>query len=470
MSSVIARPFSDAAPRVEDPVARSRRTTFGVMDLWSLLMPAMSFIVLSVGGQLIISEVLMLVMLPWLWGARDRLAMPRWFMVLAAGWLLSQVVTDVVVGSKFEDLARGWAAIVFTITDFAAILVLVSTPRRARLFALGLAAAGVLGYFIAPGIYAADYPWKFGFGMPVAFVLAASLSGSIGKRLPLLPISGFIFFGGLNLVLGFRNLGGISLLTAGYLLFSSFTRGQQAAPRRSLLRVGAGLALLSLAMLSVLQLYDLAASGGWLGADAQATYRAQSGNLGVLIGGRPEILVASQAVIDSPVLGHGSWAKDFTYVNLLAGRLSSFGYEVGAGPSDVGLIPTHSYLIGSWVWAGFLGAVFWLGVVRVAVWLLMNLKLLRSELAPLLVFSAMLLLWNIAFSPYGANSRLTACYGLAVCLLGLRQGQWDGDGQLPIRSAWASRPPGHASWAGGDGRAALGRGCRPPPDRAGSAP
>jgi hypothetical protein len=185
------------------------------------------------------------------------------------------------------------------------------------------------------------------------------------------------------------------------------------------LRAVAGLSFLAVLVVGTLELYDAAASSGLLGSDAQAKYIQQSGTLGVLVGGRPEILVTTQAIIDSPVLGHGSWASDFTYAELLSDRLSSFGYEVGAAPSDTALIPAHSYLMGSWVWAGFLGGLFWLVVVGLAIWMLANLYSFRTNLAPLLVFSTMLLLWNIAFSPYGFSGRITAAYGVTLCLLGL---------------------------------------------------
>jgi hypothetical protein len=139
-----------------------------------------------------------------------------------------------------------------------------------------------------------------------------------------------------------------------------------------------------------------------------------------LVGGRSEVLVSSQAVIDSPILGHGSWAKDFAYADLLQGRLSELGYEMGGGSSDIGLIPSHSYLMQSWVWAGLLGGVFWLAILAIAVWLLANLYVFRVELMPLFVFSTTLLLWNTAFSPYGAGARIQATYAIALCLLGLR--------------------------------------------------
>ncbi len=389
------------------------------MGLWAFILPAVSFVEINFGGQVIVSEVVAMAMLPWLWSVRDRLPFPRWFVVLWAGWLLSQILTDVVVGSAFADYTRGWAAIVFTVTDCAAVLVLVSTPGRARVFALGLAAGGVVGYLLVPSAYAEGDPWKWAFAIPAGFAIAALLSGRIGSRFPVLSVGTFLVFGAVNLVLGYRSLGGVSLLSAGYILVSIVV-GRNKAPHHSLLRAAAGLALLAVAVAGTLQLYDAAASEGLLGPSAQAKYLEQSGDLGVLVGGRSEVLASSQAVIDSPIIGHGSWAKDFAYVDLLAERRGSLGYEMGAGSSDLGLIPASSYLMQSWVWAGLAGGVFWLVVLAVALWLLADPAALSVDMAPLLIFSTMLLIWNIAFSPYGSNARLLACYGLALCLLGLR--------------------------------------------------
>lgn len=398
----------------------AERASVSALDFWAFILPAASFIEITIVGRLIVTEILLLAMLPWLWSARDRLPLPRWFIVLWAGWLIAQIVTDVVVASAFEDFARGWAAIVLTFTNFAAILVLVSTPRRARIFAIGLAVGGVLAYLFVPNPYAAADPWKWAFALPVGLVLAAGLSGWMGAKMPWVTVAVFGAFGAMNLFLGFRSLGGVSLLATGYLILNVVAGRRQAAPGRSTLRAAAGLVFLAVAVAGTLQLYDAAASTGLLGSDAQVEYVEQSGGLGVLVGGRSEVLASTQAIIDSPILGHGSWAKSFAYVDLLADRRSSLGYEIGAGYTDIGLIPAHSYLMGSWVWAGFLGGLFWLTILGIAVWLLANLYSVRMELAPLLVFSTMLLLWNIAFSPYGFNARIVAPYGIALCLLGVR--------------------------------------------------
>ena len=227
-------------------------------------------------------------------------------------------------------------------------------------------------------------------------------------------------FGVLNLPLGFRSLGGISLIAAGYITLCAVVGRRRSAVPQSNSRPLLGLAFVAIAGLSVLVLYSAAASQGLLGPEAQKTYHDQAGAFGVILGGRPEALVSTQAILDSPVIGHGSWAKDPFYADLLVERQKSLGYEVNPMYVDNDLIPAHSYLLGAWVWAGFVGAVFWFAVAAIAAWLLATLYSLHVELAPLLTLSAILLLWDIAFSPYGFSGRITAPFELALCLLGLR--------------------------------------------------
>lgn len=423
MSALTMRPSIGGRPPRVDSAARPLVVRLSALDLWAFVVPAVSFIEITIIGRLIISEVLMVAMLPWLWGARDRLPLPRWFVVLWAGWFLSQVVTDIVVGSVFADYSRGWATIFFTLTNFAAILALVSTPWRARLFALGLAAGGLLGYLVVPqnNIFAATDPWKWAFAGPVGFILAAVLSGTNSERRPWLAVGAFAAFGALNLRLGFRSLGGVAILTAGYLLLQALVGRRSPVRRPTLARAVFGLLFCLAAALAILRMYDAAAAGGLLGPDAHAKYLAQSGRLGILIGGRSEVLASTQAIMDSPFLGHGSWAKDSTYIAILDQRLSSLGYQHSYGVVVPDVIPTHSYLLGSWVQGGLMGGLFWFAALVLAVGLLTTLYAVRLFLSPLLVFSTTLFVWNVLFSPYNNMSRLQGPYGIAVCLLGLRE-------------------------------------------------
>lgn len=410
------------ALRIRDTNVEARDTRGIALDVWAFVVPAVSFLEFVLVGRLSVSEVLAAAMLPWLLGSRDRLRVPRWFILLWAGWFISQVLTDIVVGSAFADYSRGLSRILVTLTSLVAILALVSTPRRARLFALGLAVAGVAGYFVAPSLFTAADPWKWALALPVGLLLAAAVSGTTGLRMPWLVVVAFLAFGALNLFLGFRSMGGVAMMTSAYLILNSVAGHRTAALRPSIGRAVLGVISCVVIAFGVLFVYESAAASGLLGATAQTRYYTQSeGSLGVILGGRPESLVSTQAILDSPILGHGSWARDPKYDELLSDRRISLGYEdIPTDPADIGVIPAHSFLLGAWVEGGLLGGVFWLGIAGMAGWLLLNLYAVRWTMTPLLVFSTTLLLWNIAFSPYGEAERFAAPYAIALCLLAFR--------------------------------------------------
>jgi hypothetical protein len=412
--------------------------------MWAFLLPATSFIQIAVVGRLIVSEVLALVLLPWLLRSTDRVRAPRWLFVLWGAWFASQVVTDLVVHSAMADLARGWAAIAFTLVNLLAILTLAGTPRRARIFALGLAAGGIVGYFFAPNVYADTDPWKWAFAIPIGFLFAVLLSMPWFSKRPLLPIAVFAVFGILNAFMQFRALSGVSLLAAAYLLIALVAGRSRRWARPSRSWAAVGLASYVLAAAAVYVFLNAAAASDLLGDAAKERYDDQAGvvipsiapsgsgpttasptpgpgnPLGVIAGGRAEILSSTQAVRDSPIIGHGSWAKDPKYVELQRQGLIELGIPGGNAPTDPTLIPTHSYLLGSWVWAGLAGGLFWLAIAALALWTVASLFAVRLDLNPLVIFVASWLLWNIAFSPYANTERLFATFGITVCLLTLQ--------------------------------------------------
>jgi hypothetical protein len=426
------------------------------LDVWAFVLPALSFLQIKLVGQLIVSEMLALAILPWLLHTRERVLVPRWLIGLGGAWLVFQVVTDLVVQSAFADWSRGWAAIIFTLIDLAVVVTLVSTPRRARLFALGLAAAGLLGSIFAPNLYAAADPWKFAFAVPVALILAAVLSGAAAGRRPWLAVGTFAAFGVLNAFLQYRSLSGVALITAAYLLLAVIAPGWRPLQISPIKVAAAGLVYYGAAAVIVFVGLNAATQAGLFGGAAKAKYEAQATVVAtaspvassgqdaaaspvgaaspvaaanpmlVLAGGRAEILASSRAILDSPILGHGSWAKDPKYVQEQRQGLVDLGILGGNQPSDPNLIPAHSYLMQSWVWAGLAGGIFWLLVAALAIWLMANLYTSRIALSPLIVFATTLQLWNIAFSPYGNTARLLAAFSIAVCLLALRHGRVPG--------------------------------------------
>jgi hypothetical protein len=346
---------------------------------------------------------------------------------LAGLWLLGQVFTDLVQGTPFHDYSRGWAKIGFTVVNFCALFLLLNgRPRRIVLYAAGLAVGGLVEYFINPGIYAASHPWKFGYGVSVTWFLvlaavAVAGQGRIGWFSAISLIVGASIF---NFYMEFRSLGGTLFLVAAYMAAQTVWRRRKTSLRR--IRVHHAVILtaaVGIAAWGTLEIYGRAAESGLLGYEAQQLYERQAtGAYGLLLGGRSETLTSIPAILDSPILGHGSWAKDCDYATLLIERMRELGYFPGEENEEC-LIPTHSHLLGAWVEAGILGAVFWTWVLSVTVRALLRSFEFQQRLTPLIAFVGFLLIWDILFSPYGASRRFVMPFFVIVimmCLQGFR--------------------------------------------------
>lgn len=405
------------------PVWRRAATRPPRSDLWgnafACFIPMLMFIEVELVGRLFLSEILLFCMLPFLLMARGRLLLaplPIKLLLLGLAWLLAQILTDVIRETPFEDWSRGWSKIVFLLLNFSAIyLYLNGKEKRFVLFAVGIALGQILAYFFNPNIYAEGMPWKFGYGS--AITLLVVLLASQFRRWWQVQFGVITGAGVLNFFMGFRSLGLMCLL-AGWL--ASAKQSNKLSLKKLGKRKLAMLLLLGgAASYSVIAIYEYGASEGLLGAVEQQKYLMQSsGDLGVLLGGRTEILVSSQAIIESPLIGHGSWAKDPKYAAILMYTLEQHGYET-QGELESDLIPTHSYIMGAWVEAGFVGAIFWLWALILTARALIATYGTNSALAPLIAFVAFNLLWNIPFSPFGAEGRLYAAYYLALMMFAL---------------------------------------------------
>ena len=317
-------------------------------------------------GRLNFADVLLAGALPLLIAQRGVGALgprARQFLIFAGLWFLGAVVTDAIRQTPFEDVARGWSKITFFAMNFTSIWLLVDRkPHRIVAFVVLLFVAETLKLYFdidQSGTGSTAYEgWKYGYGQLLAascFLLSALL-----VRYPVTRLAGLslpFVDAAINLALNARNLFGVVTLSAIINATATGRRGKRLTP--------AFLIAVSVAAVlgggAVLSLYSYAASSGMLGVAAKDKYDVQvSGDLGILLGGRNESLATSQAIVDSPIIGHGSWARDVRYVELMVSRLEEAGYEVQGAAFTSDVIPTHSHLAGAWVEAGILGAVFWL--------------------------------------------------------------------------------------------------------------
>lgn len=415
---------SEMLPAGATPVpALKRFSGLAVRDILIFLIPLSGFIELHLVGRLFAPDIIMLALFPFVMLSMGRhLAdpLPKMFIVLGLVWLVGQVVTDIVRHTPFHDYARGWAKIAFTLINFCVIYLLINNrPRRIILYAAGLVVGGILGFFLNPNIYTAGHPWKFGVGWPLTLliIMSAALFMHHRRQHRLFAIGLVAFAAVLNVYLGFRSLGGICFLTATYLILQLFCRRSNAHAMRVRPR---NIVLLSLVLMFAgfvaMEAYKHAAISGLLGETNREKYEVQAmGEYGLLLGGRSEILVAGQAVMESPLLGHGSWAKNWDYAELLVELKHRLGYVTGP-VGELGLIPAHSHIMGAWVEAGILGAIFWFWVISLPARTLLYLYQIKAQNSILIVFLAFSLIWDVLFSPFGAERRFITPYYVIVMI------------------------------------------------------
>ncbi len=390
------------------------------VDMLVISIPIMRFVEFKIVGRLFLTEIILICLLPiLLFNNRTLLTtpLPKMMILLLSVWLVGQIATDLIRHTPFADFMRGWAKIGITLINFSALYILTfGKRRRIVLFAIGLALGGILCYYFNPNIYAEDYPWKFGVGESLTWLLIILACG-VKVRWFFLRISIISFAIAVNLYLGFRSYAGICFLTATYVFFQRLWVLKDAKKINLSLKnlVVIGLAFFFTSFI-FLKTYGYMAQQGMLGEKARQIYEQQAhGALGLLIGGRSEILVSIHAIIDSPIIGHGSWAKDYRYADTLVYLKRVLGYYPGQS-NELGLIPTHSHLFGAWVEAGILGAVFWIWVLSLPIRGMAMLIRIKEVLTPLFVFFGFLLIWHVLFSPFGAELRFIIPYCIVVMM------------------------------------------------------
>ena len=408
--------------RMEVRGVRFTLPALSVLDVLAVLAPLLQFLQFNIVGRLYLTDVLLAGALPFLvvrFGRRLTGRLPAVTIGFAILWLLAQILTDLVRGSAFRDYARGWAMIFLFLINFCALYLLIGgRPKRLILFAVGAALGGLISYLLVPDALAVTYPWKFGYGSSVTWllVLLAVWLTQSRRSARMWPAAVFLLAAFLNVVMGFRSTGGVAFLVCCYLLAHVRRRRRPGSTRIRLRQLAVLGAVTFTGAWGAVELYQHAAQMGWLGTAALQKYQIETaGDYGLLLGGRSEILISGHAIIDSPLLGHGSWAKDCSYTSLYLELRKRAGYSEGEEREDC-LIPTHSYLMGSWVQAGVLGAVFWVWALSLAVRVLIRLYSLRERLTPMVIFFAFQMIWDVLFSPFGGASRFLAPFYVVVVM------------------------------------------------------
>ena len=292
-------------------------------------------------------------------------------------------------------------------------MVLGQNIRRIYLALFGMALGGLLQPVLEPSQYFPAEPWKFGYGPPVALLMVTMVGWTcyVKSENAKWASFGIAALGIFSIYAHSRSLGGFLMLSALLIWLRQTNLGNKLSKSRINSSKLLTIALITgVSAFGILRGYEFAASNGWLGERAEHKFYYEYGNLGVIIGGRNEIVPGVHAVLDSPLIGYGSWARDpnFRFRSYLT-TLSKYGYgqsdELDQYTKSLDLIPTHSTWIQAWVWAGILGAAFWVYIM--VLMFRTGTRMFRrgnSFFAP----SAFLLIWrawDFFFSPFGSDMR-----------------------------------------------------------------
>jgi hypothetical protein len=399
-----------------------RVTKLNFLDTFAIAIAILWFVNVRVVGNLYISELLLFVVFVVMFKRHGHLLfepLPKRILIFGLLWLFSQIATDLVRLTAFTSLLKGWASIVFFLVGFSSLHMLLSdNSRRLKLFIIAFALGGLLRCLIDPGYGFEGEPWKFGFGLPVMLLAIFLVIWGIEKRI-LMPFFGeviLLMMGGLSIYLNGRSIGGAIILAVLLFQFSKFRLFQKLflvrmnpVKKIGLILVAAGTVFL------VLVSYQWAGESQVLPEKAQYKYELNNsssfGAFGLILGGRKEMLASIPAVIDSPIIGHGSWAEDPKYRAYLYRINTISGFDEDEDKlkrfiESKDSIPAHSHLMQSWVWAGLLGAIFWIVVLKIIADSAMASMRFPRAWTILILFISIKAMWDLLFSPFGSEMRL----------------------------------------------------------------
>lgn len=387
------------------------------------LLGFLTFFKIELIGAASANEVLLVVALPFY---ADRVLLyiqnkaVRKLLIWGGLYLFALIFSDLYRHTPAEDYLRGWTRVGITLFAFVTLGAILSAERKGGWLPF------LIGWFLAPmanilvyGIQTELY--KFYLGGSVSFLSFAilgylpTLLAPIGYALPLMAAATAF----LN---DSRSAAGITLLAFLIVALRASRKKLENWSARKLIMAALGMAL---GAVGIIQLYGYAASRGYFGEDAYDKYMSQvrPGDerlSSILLGGRMEIYFTWPKIAESPLIGYGSWPKDWIYIQGRAAELEipSLGALLGSRSNvEAGLIPSHSHIMGAWLEAGIFGGIFWAYALWLALRLLASGHITKvGRLWPVLTYVLVSFVWDLFFSPYGGERRIWNGFVLAWIL------------------------------------------------------
>jgi hypothetical protein len=336
-------------------------------------------------------------------------------LILLLLWFVAQLFSDLINQTDFLKAIKGTLVPVFVAIILLGLNVIFSKRYKyLPMYLMGVFIGILLNKIFTGNEYFLANPWKWGLGSCVIYCFFTFLEFQKNNTKKTLLIAGSLFIALICFANSSRSMA-IILLLASFITLSS--KSIIAIPLyRHLQKSAFGnfniimvLFLFAFVMDRIFAvIFTFQPFLELLPPEDAFKYKLQANSAwGVILGGRSELLISIKAFLDSPLIGFGSWAESQSYVLEYlkmvdeAGGLLN-GLDVAKNNLKSFLIPTHSYLMGSVVWGGVFAGFFWLYVLNILIKGLLNSQVISS---PLSIYISISLVWNILFSPFGADAR-----------------------------------------------------------------
>jgi hypothetical protein len=354
-------------------------------------------------GELLVIQLALLVML--LGRDRSLLGVPAFgiFVQTAVLMLAGYIISDLYRETEPGQFLRGWARVILLTLDFIALAIIVSRDKRTLWwFVLGMGVGAIVQLLVRGVPMMSPAGWKFGYSTPLMYLLACA-SYFLPIKLMCLAFAGL---GVWNIFMDFRVVGAICLLIAAIL----WVRANNPD----------GLAGFQLVKLFSACLVAAAVIGTalYVTHEEYARRRDESN-----VGREAGLVVAMRGIIESPVIGYGSWPTDHRLVSLYQEEITAEGKVYGDTAANQ-VFTAHSQALQAWIEGGLLAALFFIyyGLKLVSSSFFVALKRRPDGYLPIFLVFLIYNTWHLFMSPFSGPTRVPIAVGIAIiCMVGLER-------------------------------------------------
>ncbi|GAA3952815.1 hypothetical protein GO495_21835 [Chitinophaga oryziterrae] len=319
-----------------------------------------------------------------------------------------QMLSDVVNHTDTNNMLRGWAALAVAIVIFTFMFRMFDeTPKVIVAFMIAevvrLILFGQSNLEQDTADLAESYSaFKFRIAPITNNIILLLTYYLYNKRKDKMTVAVFILYGLMCVGLDYRSNGLFYLFTGLIILFRKQLMYMTLARK-----IGLTL-LVGITFQILFMIYVNAVLSGEFGGKHAGTQLEETGNpynpFSLISQGRGEFFVAIEAIKDAPILGHGSWAVDKdNHYRMMMFKDADAGKFRENSLNNSGVIPSHSVLLGAWLYAGIVGFLVMLYifnlVLKRAFYLIKDPRAMETPYYPLIVLYTVQLIWTFPFSP-----------------------------------------------------------------------